>query len=824
MYAFVRHSIYVCGLLLWFSLSGLQPCLADTTGSNKQDNFSLDAIEIPSTLPKRKKAVKKKSKHSRLSLCPHIDSLACQHWFNCWRKSKSCPSIRILYRKDETLKREISSFIRTLQMQCLQKKHTACLQLLRVRQHGFLHVPSLYALSRLSSHLCRLDIRYCRKNKQFTRRYLRTVKTSFRRTQQAQKLCSHGSGWACFFMARHKGLAKDTQTQHIQRQKWLRKGCQHQHAMSCYTLGYEAQIHLSFPAVQASIWLNRSCMLGEPLGCLALGRLFLIGQPIPQNRVAAYFYLHRACTHGSVQACSYTPLRDASKRAIQQQNLSAQWRNFFQRWVDARMRACHRDQPIDCFVLGLYFAHKASRAPRRSTYQASHWIQKACSLGWTQACQRLKQRDKKTTASRGRGSKRKRTFKCAHRNPKRCWEKLAQRWLSLQSIQPEHAMQLACAIGAPKACFQYAQKTRTHSSPYAFQRSIQLHRKNCLEHTYQASCLRWAMQYTHTEHSVKSLQKLRKTLRQYCSQGHPKACSLWLNWMYHGIGGSQDKQRAIQLHLQSCKQGRLDACLQIKVAWISKDKVLRTQVIQKLRKACLRGILLACTNWKNMRQTWASIQEQQRIIQEQQRIRPIQQGILRHCTQHSRSDACYTVGRSFFTQGRSKMACTQMLKACHLRHKEACLWLAQHTKSCVPTSAQSQIWKSTFLHKACSLYVPQACREYALFLVQLWKQRAARYKQIRAMYRTPWFREGYLEHQSHIQQLTWAVQRACLLGSLELCRYAAQHASLPPKQLKIHAPWIQKIPIQLRKMYREHIQKLRPLLHQHVKKSRKNKE
>jgi TPR repeat protein len=127
-----------------------------------------------------------------------------------------------------------------------------------------------------------------------------------------------------------------------------------------------------------------SCDDGNPQGCYEEGMRYVFGVDVPEDLGQARAYFHRACRAGHVYACMNLGLLLEPKAGVATDPRKC--RVFA---VDSYDKACEQGHAEACYNAGRLYEGLSVYTIPRNRERAQKAFQRACDLGFQEACKQL---------------------------------------------------------------------------------------------------------------------------------------------------------------------------------------------------------------------------------------------------------------------------------------------------------------------------------------------------------------------------------------------------------------------------------------------------
>lgn len=395
---------------------------------------------------------------------------------------------------------------------------------------------------------------------------------------------------------------------------------------------------------QTLIDIRLSCVENNAVDCMTLGHLVRSGWDGEPDQDRALDAFEKACSIGRKDGCALKLYLQAHKKRFK-------WKGpQYAKTRQALGTLCQKEA-LACAMLGKWdetgalftdswFANTGKR--KRAPQQALRWYQKGCAHKHQPSCYKVAaitlSQDKPTAADRARAGKLLNGACQAHvaaackqlaAQKKKPQERLAALQLACRSFdaqgcerfgekayqyatkgrskplfawieQAKYGLEQACEQGRHSACFRLAKLLE--SLPLAKEQSLRvgmLYKRACERSTGASktdACFRYASLMLSQQISEETSVYVRKLLQKQCDDKHQASCVLLAPMLEQGISGPFARERAKEIHKESCKRGEAKGCYQVARVMMAKaqTKAERAEATKEYNKACQKGHLLAC--------------------------------------------------------------------------------------------------------------------------------------------------------------------------------------------------------------------------------------
>lgn len=199
---------------------------------------------------------------------------------------------------------------------------------------------------------------------------------------EAEHTCLLGQGDACFQVGLLFYFGREAYPlDRARAAAAFARGCDAGDARACGALGRSLAFADGVPRSpeRAAAALAKACKLGEGLGCSTLGLLSERGDGIARDVVKARALYRDGCIAGDIYGCLHADML-ASDVASGSSHRHARW-----------TAACSRGNPAACAFVGMLYEDGGDGVAHDDA-RSLEWMQRACDLGESRACEWIKSR------------------------------------------------------------------------------------------------------------------------------------------------------------------------------------------------------------------------------------------------------------------------------------------------------------------------------------------------------------------------------------------------------------------------------------------------
>jgi len=196
---------------------------------------------------------------------------------------------------------------------------------------------------------------------------------------EAQRTCLLGQGDACFQVGLLFYFGREAYPRDRARAATaFARGCDAGDARACSALGRSLALAdgVARAPERAAIVLAKACKFGEGLGCSTLGLLSERGDGVPRDVARARALYRDGCIAGDIYGCLHADMLDSDAASRR-----------YARWT----AACARGSAAACAFVGM-LCRDGGDGVTRDDARSLEWMQRACDLGESRACEWIKSR------------------------------------------------------------------------------------------------------------------------------------------------------------------------------------------------------------------------------------------------------------------------------------------------------------------------------------------------------------------------------------------------------------------------------------------------